>query len=194
MSRAKQYTDEFKADAVKRFLELRSQGSKIRDIERVVGVPNSLLYTWANQAKKQSKQTTAKPAAAQSTELAQLPAVKNESGRFDPKIREEALQMLASGARIVDVARRVGVPIATVGYWKTAHQGKTKRPIKAEGEVVKAVNGIGSGGAITDALIYLRHAEKEIMDMVRDGKIIRPDQAHLLTLLALGCLQKSINK
>jgi len=121
--------------------------------------------------------------------------IKTKGGRFPDEVRQRALQLLASGLKPHEVSKQIKVKPATIAYWKSTND-RQRVPSTAvvQSAPMKQANGIGSGGAITDALIYLRHAEKEIMDMVREGKINRPDQAHLLTLLALGALQKSIAK
>ena len=203
MTSHRNFTDEQKADAVARFLKLKADGQKIRDIERIMGMNNTTLYKWVEDIKQKSKQLPplklSSNGAESSTTEAEAqpvpPAQKNELGHFDSAVRQQGRQMLASGMRIVDVAAKLGVPVATVAYWRKAANiaPRLRVPATADAGVapIKSANGIGSAGAITDALIYLRHAEKEIMDMVRDGKITRPDQAHLLTLLALGALQKS---
>lgn len=173
----RKFTDEEKAIAVQRFLELKAAGKTIPEIEKELGIANSNLYNWTERAKRQSKLTVKKPA---------------PNRHVPQEIKDKALAMLDAGKRITDVAREVKVHAQTIHYWKNARA-------KANGELLPAPKpakglAIGSGGDLTDALIYLRHAEREIMQMVKEEKIERPDQAHLLTLLALGSLQRSINK
>lgn len=185
------YTDEQKAEAVKAFLELKASGKTVLDIEKQLGISNGALYHWTKLAKQNSRKLTTPPKDIVATAI--VPAEKNKSGKYPAELKDSATQMLASGMRQVDVARRLGVSTQAVQYWLKTRQtnGAATRSIEAKPTPAKA---IGSGGAITDALIYLRHAETEIMEMVREGKINRPDQAHLLTLLALGALQKAIAK
>lgn len=195
----KQFTQEFKANAVKRFLELKEAGKTIPEIEKEIGVGNSSLYMWTIRAKEQSRQVTRATMLPTTTEApAGKAPEKLASGKYPDELRERGLQLIASGKKVPEVSRQLKVSPQTVHYWvKAAKQsGRVLSPpdVVQPREQPKPANGIGSGGAMTDALIYLRHAEKEIMDMVREGKISRPDQAHLLTLLALGALQKSIAK
>lgn len=196
-----EFTDEFKANAVKQFLEMKAAGKTIPQIEKELGINNSSLYKWTATAKAASKQTRpgvatmlpATTAAPPST----LIATKNKSGRFSAEIKEKALQMIAGGMSLTDVGKQLKVKVATVSYWNMTSQGRSqKRPNKATAveQPAKAANGIGRTSAHTDALIFLRQAEREIMEMITDGKISRPDQAHLLTLLALGTLTKALGK
>lgn len=185
------YTDDEKAEAVKKFLEMKAAGKAISEIEKEMGISNTALYAWVKRAKEGSRVIK------RATMLPSAPMQKTVNGKFPPELRQKAEQMIAAGGGLTDIARQLGVKAATVGYWKKTMDAKGRPRVAASAAVqpapMKQVNGIGSGGGITDALIYLRHAEREIMDMVRDGKIARPDQAHLLTLLALGALQKVIN-
>lgn len=185
------YTDEQKAEAVKAFLELKAAGKPVREIQKQLGITHGALYKWIRLAKQNSRKLTTPPKDIVATAI--VAAEKNTGGYYPAELKDMATQMLASGMRQVDVARRLGVSAQAVQYWlKTRLTNGVATPAP-EAKLTPA-KAIGSGGAITDALIYLRHAETEIMEMVREGKISRPDQAHLLTLLALGALQKAIAK
>lgn len=199
----KPFTDEFKANAVKRFLELRAAGKTITEIEKELGVGNSALYTWAAKAKAESKKIT------RATMLPDKPTSPDKGDRRIPQeIRDRALLLIDSGKTVTEAAREVNQKPATVNYWKTARDkvrgvavsarprinGAIPMPLESFGNGTGRAAGINTAGELADALIYLRHAEREIMEMVRDRKISRPDQAHLLTLLALGALQKSLAK
>ncbi len=182
----KQYDDEFKASAVKKFLEAKHAGVKITDVATELGVSDSLLYAWTAKAKKQSKGDHRR----------------RQRASYPIELKQQAAELVASGMTYAEAGRKLKVDPARVTKW--AHG--FKRGVKGENlaskrlpaplpEVIpKPINGLGGGGELTDALIYLRHAEREIMQMVREGKISRPDPAHLLTLLALACLQKGVNR
>lgn len=185
----RQFTPEERAIAVEQFLKLKAEGKTIDQIEAQLGIGNSNLYKWTGQAKQQSKELKRATMLPESAK----PPKKGLDGRYPDELREKALQMLESGKRVHEVAREFKLNPQTVYYWKSG-KGKRNGTLIPAGKPVTRVNGIGGGGEMQDALIYLRHAEREIMDMVKEGKIARPDQAHLLTLLALGALQKSLGR
>lgn len=184
MTGQKKYSDEFKADAVARFQQAKKDGTPtIVDLAKDLGVGDALLHAWAKgKPKKKAKQKLEK----------------RTQYSVDFKQRIVALAS-ASDKSHTEIAKENGIDAYLVSYWvrngvrRGARESGASLPATIERAPPKLVNGIGSGGDITDALIYLRHAEREIMQMVRDGKIARPDQAHLLTLLALGALQKGVN-
>ena len=185
MTGVRKYSDEFKADAVIKFLQAKESGRTIMDLAKELGVSDALLHAWYASAKKKNKEGAKKK-----TKL-------DQRTQYPIELKQRAVAMMNTGMKAVDVAKELGIDGYLVNYWHRKGISRGAGQLGANLPTVqttKPVNGIGGGGAITDALIYLRHAEREIMDMVRDGKIARPDQAHLLTLLALGCIQKAIAK
>jgi transposase-like protein len=111
--------------------------------------------------------------------------------QYSMEIKQRALAMIRAGARAAQVSRELKIPDGAIGRWK---RDGVKRGAEPNAESPTAANSTGRGGEITDALLFLRHAEREIMRMIQDQKIARPDPAHLLTLLALAALQKGIAK
>lgn len=181
----KKYDDDFKASAVTKFLEAKHAGVKITDVASELGVADSLLYAWVAKAKAENKQDHRR----------------RKRASYSVELKQKAQQMVASGMSHAEAARQLNVEPARVSKWAhgfkrgTKGEALAKRPAAVLPEVIpKPINGLGGGGELTDALIYLRHAEREIMEMVREEKISRPDPAHLLTLLALSALQKGLNK
>lgn len=191
MTAQKKYSEEFKADAVAKFKHAKETGKFITELAQELGVGDALLHAWAAAADKRAR---SKP---KGKRAKQKPKAETRT-QYPIALKQQAVAMVRSGMKFADVGRELKVGPSQVAYW--VNRG-ISRGLK-EGEpselpvpvVAKPVNGIGAGGAITDALIYLRHAEREILEMIREGKISRPDQAHLLTLLALGALQKAIAK
>src|SRR5262245_8652466 len=185
----KKYSDDFKADAVAKVIEAKHAGASITELAKTLGIGDALLHSWAARAKKQNKEGLRR----------------RKRASYPLALKQRAAQMVRSGMTCAAVARELQVDAARVVRWsrdEPMRGVKGERDKRAAGRVLavlpevipKPVNGIGSGGEITDALIYLRHAERAIIEMVRDAKISRPDEAHLLTLLALATLQKGINK
>lgn len=54
---------------------------------------------------------------------------------------------------------------------------------------VKTAGRVAKSSGTMDALIYLEHAEREILNGIKAGVIVRINGAHLLTLLALEQLR-----
>lgn len=189
----KQYTTDEKAEAVKKFLEMKAEGKSIKDIEKELGINNSSLYHWSEQAKAASKAEKRGTVA-----IAVPPAKKQHNGKYSEETKQQAVQMAASGISHAEIQRQLNLGAGVVAYWVQRNRKRSGELIPAKQAAAATGNGLASklrsGGEITDALLFLRQAEREIMEMVRDGKIARPDQAHLLTLLALGSLQKALAK
>lgn len=179
----KQFTQEEREDVVKKFLEARAAGTKVKDIEKTLGIGNATIYGWINRKRGGSKK------AAPQTDSTH----KQENGKYPVEIRTEALQLVASGMRQHEVARKMKIGAAVLNYWVRQNRVKPSRPA-AVPPTAKASNGMGSGGAITDALIFLRHAEEEIMEQIRQRKILHLNESHLLPLLALAQMEKAIRK
>lgn len=193
MTAHKKYSDEFKADAVAKFKQAKQDGTPIMAVAKELGISDVLMHTWHAKAtgrpvNKGKKKPKPKP---EKKDHRTLPRQ-----QYSIAMKQQMAAMVRTGMKAADVGRELGVPAHVVTYAARngIQRGSTDDQALPVVAVPKAANGIGSGGAITDALIYLRHAEKEILEMIRDGKIARPDQAHLLTLLALGAVQKSIAK
>lgn len=90
----------------------------------------------------------------------------------------------AAGKKIKDIERQLGVSNGALYDWQK----------KLKGKPGKTTSRSAAGADVSDALIYLTQAEQKIVEMVRQGKIARPDPAHLLTLLALGVLREATAK
>jgi len=57
-------------------------------------------------------------------------------GRYTKEFREEAVKLVTEGMRIPDAARRLSLPLSTLGNWVRAYRtgkleaiGKTQRPL-----------------------------------------------------------------
>jgi len=184
---ARKFDADFKAKAVVRFLEAKHNGTQITQLAKELGVNDSVLYAWAQKAKEANKAGGKKTA-----KKIPKPA-QQERREYSIELKEQAITMHRTGVSIPDVARELQVPYVNVHYWvrNGVHRsaGSNVTVIPANQQQPRVVN-----GAQRDALIYLTHAEKKILDMIRDGKISKPDPAHLLTLLALTSLQEAMGK
>lgn len=186
---ARKFDADFKAKAVVRYLEAKHNGTPITHLAKEIGVSDSVLYAWAQQAKEANKAGGKKTAKTIPAKPAQ-----QERREYSIELKEQALAMHRSGTSIPDVARELKIPYVNVHYWV---RNGVQRGVGTNVTVIPAnqqhqprvVN-----AAQRDALIYLTHAEKKILDMIRDGKISKPDPAHLLTLLALTSLQEAMGK
>lgn len=178
---------ELKAKCVAKFKEAKERGTPtIAALAKQLNISVGQLYAWVAEAK--SGATTKRK-------------------RFVPiEIKRQAVQLARSGMKQADVARQLSVKRGLISYWLKNGVGDgtpaapalpvviTPQPAAARVQPLKSVNGIGAGGELTDALIYLRHCEKELIAMIREHKVDHIDEPNLLALLALCQLQKSINK
>ena len=73
---SKQYTDEFRAEAVKQVLE---RGFTVVDVAARIGIPKHALYDWVQKAKKAAKPATGQAAAG--TDSAEMRRLKAELRR-----------------------------------------------------------------------------------------------------------------
>lgn len=106
----------------------------------------------------------------------------------DQKTKLEVAKAVKAGSMTAEAAaKKCDVTPITVRKWM---RGDDIGPRGANG------NGHSSGkpqrsagdAAQREAIAYLRHARDEINDELRDGRIKKLSQAHLLTLLALEAL------
>jgi transposase-like protein len=195
MTANRKYDDDFRANAIAKFKQYKAEGKHITELAKELGVGDALLHAWA--AKDAGKPVRK----AKSKSKAKADFRNEPRTQYPLALKHQAVAMVRSGMKVAEVARQLNLHPTSVNYWRKnpIQRGVAEAPEddgKAQAilPAPKATNGIGGGGAITDALIYLRHAEKEILEMIRDGKIQRPDPAHLLTLLALASVQKAITK
>lgn len=77
MSSNRQYTDEFKSEAVKQVLE---RGFTVVDVATRIGVPKHTLYAWVQSAKKAARSTA--PAAVTASDSAEVRRLKAELKRI----------------------------------------------------------------------------------------------------------------
>lgn len=164
------HTPEFKADAIARFHEAKKNGISIMALAKELGITDSLLHNWARGKKTKPKKKKTAALAKGSPQT-----------RYSDAVKGQALALVDSGVGQSQAARQLKLTPQVVSFWvKKRGKSPSSEP--------------GATGAIRDAIAYLVHAEKKIMDMVRDGKINKPDPAHLLALLALGVLLEARGK
>lgn len=71
MSKNKQYTDEFRSEAVKQVIE---RGFTVVDVASRIGIPKHTLYGWVQAAKKTARPSSATAAPSESAEVRRLKA------------------------------------------------------------------------------------------------------------------------
>jgi transposase len=71
MSNNKQYTDEFRAEAVKQVIE---RGFTVVDVAARIGIPKHTLYGWVQVARKMAPASGASAAPSDSAEIGRLKA------------------------------------------------------------------------------------------------------------------------
>lgn len=91
---SRQYTDEFKAEAVKQVLE---RGFTVVDVSARIGVPKHTLYGWVQTAKKTARST--EPPAGDRSESAEICRLKAELRRVTEErdILKKAAAYFAKG-------------------------------------------------------------------------------------------------
>lgn len=164
MSRKKStYTDEFKASAVEQYHAAKAAGTTITELANTLGIGAPLLHTWAHKKHVQKRGKNPQPRQTYPIEL-----------------KQRAVKLVRSGKRIVDAAFEVGVDRRLVNKWvaEGVKRGAARTNLQAP------LNSNGISRDVQDVLIYVRHAERAITEMMRDGKLIRLDKAHRLILLA----------
>lgn len=204
MSERNKYSSEFKAEAVRRFREAKAKGESVRAVSKELNITESLLYLWARQQPAGARSATgivARPAAAKGstpTTVAMPSKGGRHGNRYPPEFKQKCLDLMASGMKPKDVAAQMGVETSSLYQWRNKEPGENASPpaaatVTPAGQLVPVATGASLNGLLRDVLIYLRHAEEDLMDRIRAGKLARPDSAHLLTLLALEELKKAIN-
>ncbi|MFA7594562.1 MAG: IS3 family transposase, partial [Thiohalobacteraceae bacterium] len=93
---SKQYTDEFRAEAVKQVLE---RGFTVVDVAARIGIPKHTLYDWVQKAKKAAKPATGQAAAG--TDSAEMRRLKAELRRVTEErdIPKKSRRVLCQGVR-----------------------------------------------------------------------------------------------
>ena len=93
MGNSKQYTDEFRAEAVKQVIE---RGFTVVDVASRIGIPKHTLYGWVQAARKA---TPASAAAAAPTDSAEIRRLKAELRRVTEErdILKKAAAYFAKG-------------------------------------------------------------------------------------------------
>lgn len=117
-------------------------------------------------------------------------AAKTPTGgrKYSPEIRARAIELFKQGRRIHQIAAELNLSAkkATVSYWINAF----KKTNGTKGELIPAANvvPVTSSSDLHAAITLLRRMDKEITRLIRQNKIERADNAHLLGQLALRAL------
>ena len=124
MGNSKQYTDEFRAEAVKQVLE---RGFTVVDVASRIGIPKHTLYDWVQKAKKAGK--AAAGSALVGTDSAEIRRLKAELRR----VTEE--RDILKKAAVSSTRRRNG--LAQLSGWRLEAQGLTRSFVETSGDLVQ---------------------------------------------------------
>lgn len=123
MGSNRQYTDEFRSEAVKQVTE---RGFSVIDVATRIGIPKHTLYEWVHKARK------AAPAAGGSSEKndsAEIRRLKAELKR----VTEE--RDILKKAAVSSTRRRNG--LAQLSGWRLEAQGLTRSFVETSGDLVQ---------------------------------------------------------
>ena len=120
----RQYTDEFRAEAVKQVLE---RGFTVVDVAARIGIPKHTLYDWVQKAKKAGR--PAAGSAPTGTDSAEVRRLKAELRR----VTEE--RDILKKAAVSSTRRRNG--LAQLSGWRLEAQGLTRSFVETSGDLVQ---------------------------------------------------------
>ena len=121
---SKQYTDEFRAEAVKQVLE---RGFTVVDVAARIGIPKHTLYDWVQKAKKAGGPGSG--SAPPGTDSAEVRRLKAELRR----VTEE--RDILKKAAVSSTRRRNG--LAQLSGWRLEAQGLTRSFVETSGDLVQ---------------------------------------------------------
>ena len=123
MGNSKQYTDEFRAEAVKQVIE---RGFTVVDVASRIGIPKHTLYGWVQAAKKTMPAAGATVAPSDSAEIRRLKAELR-------RVTEE--RDILKKAAVSSTRRRNG--LAQLSGWRLEAQGLTRSFVETSGDLVQ---------------------------------------------------------
>ena len=121
---SRQYTDEFKAEAIKQVIE---RGFTVVEVAARIGVPKHTLYGWVQAARKVGRPSGGAVAAGAS-ESAEVRRLKAEVRRLTEE--RDILKKAVSSTR-----RRNG--LAQLSGWRLEAQGLTRSFVETSGDLVQ---------------------------------------------------------
>ena len=122
MSSNRQYTDEFRAEAVKQVIE---RGFSVVDVSTRIGIPKHTLYEWVHKARKASPSAGGVVDRGDAAEVRRLKA---ELKRVTEE--RDILKKAVSSTR-----RRNG--LAQLSGWRLEAQGLTRSFVETSGDLVQ---------------------------------------------------------
>lgn len=129
MGNSKQYTDEFRAEAVKQVIE---RGFTVVDVASRIGIPKHTLYGWVQAAKKTVPAPGATVAPSDSAEIRRLKAELRrvtEERDILKNVRSQAIveiSLMAGSLYGVRVWLYFGPPCGAVALWAGSHIGASR--------------------------------------------------------------------
>ena len=123
MGNNRQYTDEFRAEAVKQVIE---RGFSVVDVSTRIGIPKHTLYEWVHKARKAS------PSAGGVVDRGDAAEVRRLKAELK-RVTEE--RDILKKAAVSSTRRRNG--LAQLSGWRLEAQGLTRSFVETSGDLVQ---------------------------------------------------------
>lgn len=155
------------------------------------GIVGSMLYNARTRFKLKHKRGDKRNTEKLTAETAG-PVAKKHGARYSQELVDKATALYDAGeTNAVEIARQIGMgdKVPAVAYWLMRHRKRKQgQPARKWHTPPTTVDSTSNKADVQAAIALLRKMDKEITRMIRQMKIERADNAHLLGQMALRML------